>query len=927
MKNSVLTLVSAIAVGMSGAADFTGDETWACRKKHLAVVNPVCGTPVGATISLRGEWQFLTRTDKRTRRNSHDVPFFPDVAPWDTARTIQVPGCWEAQGAGKPGESEPWAFRLDCSQKPLRHVLFGEGWYRKKVKIPEAWRGKRVWIKIGGLNARGWIWVNRQQAAHVANYCGTYKYDVTDCVTPGGEAEIVVEVDNHLKGRKGCFNNVNRWGGIYRDIELEATPQTFIDDAWIRGDFDEKVAEVHVMIGRAVSPRPPSAREDTRSPDSAVSSKPPYQLRVTIDGQTVSQTLKLSNSQTLKLPLANFRPWSPEHPNLYTGIIELVQNGEVIHTRRERFGVRKFEVRGGEFFLNGRPFYVRGFGDDHVYPLSGITPADRDVHRAHLRKARAAGFNFVRLHTHCEVPEYFEAADELGVMVQPELPYYSDVPTEDFAFDPKRDVTELWRNYRRHPSFAVYSMGNEGSFGPALDAALHRYVKRMDPDRLKINQDSNQAFINPPEAADYCGGPIKEWPRGSVNPDRPFVTHEYLNLCIKLDARGEGDYTGAWLPPQTRAARAAWLGKVGLDEAWGDRLQDAQHALQRHYQKRGVEWARKDPYCDGYSFWTVVDVVVAQGDSYTAQGLFDPFWRQKRGGFSADEFARFNSPSCILMDTPDENRDFTSGESLPVDFLFAHYGDAPLKDAMLEWRIDIPGTPQKTSNFSNLSNIPLGPVRKVASAKIDFPSVEHPAKVTLSARVGSVANDWDFWVFPPRARRDGRGLAVAPTLKDSMSRLYEGFAVLGTPEAERVAVVVVEQGSSEEETALKAGRRVVAIGAAKGVPNVKLGWWWMGTQVGTALVDHPVLAGLPHEGHLSPLFFRIVGEGLPLRGAGREVKDLLMVGEGGQDCFAYVALRRGGKGLAVESFGLDLLSGKPEGTAILDGMIDYAQSK
>ena len=579
-------------------------------------------------------------------------------------------------------------------------------------------------------------------------------------------------------------------------------------------------------------------------------------------------------------------------------------------------------MRGGEFFLNGRPFFVRGFGDDHVYPLTGITPADRDVHRAHLRKARAAGFNFVRLHTHCEVPEYFEAADELGVMVQPELPYYSDVPTEDFAFDPKRDVTELWRNYRRHPSFAVYSMGNEGSFGPALDAALHRYVKRMDPDRLKINQDSNQAFINPPEAADYCGGPIKEWPRGSVNPDRPFVTHEYLNLCIKLDARREGDYTGAWLPPLTRAARAAWLAKVGLDEAWGDRLQDAQHALQRHYQKRGVEWARKDPYCDGYSFWTIVDVVVAQGDSYTAQGLFDPFWGQKRGGFSAEEFARFNSPSCILMDTPDENRVFTSGESLPVDFLFAHYGDAPLKDAVLEWGLNISGTP---SNLSNLSNIPLGPVRKVASATVVFPSVERPAKVTLSARVGNIVNDWDFWVFPPRARRDGRGLAVAPTLKDSMSRLYDGVAVLGTPEAERAAVIVVEQGSSEEEAALKAGRRVVAIGAAKGVPNVKLGWWWMGTQVGTALVDHPVFAGLPHEGHLSPLLFRIVGVGLPLRGAGREVKDLLMVGEGGQDCFAYVALRRDSKGLAVESFGLDLLSGKPEANALLDGMIDYAR--
>ena len=50
-----------------------------------------------------------------------------------------------------------------------------------------------------------------------------------------------------------------------------------------------------------------------------------------------------------------------------------------------------------------------------------------------------------------------------------------------------------------------------------------------------------------------------------------------------------------------------------------------------------------------------------------------------------------------------------------------------------------------------------------------------------------------------------------------------------------------------------------------------------------------------------------------------------MVGEGGEKCFAYLAKRKVGEGVAVESFGLDLLSGKPEGAAILDGMIDYTR--
>ena len=65
-----------------------------------------------------------------------------------------------------------------------------------------------------------------------------------------------------------------------------------------------------------------------------------------------------------------------------------------------------------------RPTFLRGYGDDHTYPLTISSPADRQAHLANLSKAKAYGFNFVRLHTHVENPEYFEAADELGMMVQ-----------------------------------------------------------------------------------------------------------------------------------------------------------------------------------------------------------------------------------------------------------------------------------------------------------------------------------------------------------------------------------------------------------------------------------------------------------------------------------------------------------------------------
>ena len=129
----------------------------------------------------------------------------------------------------------------------------------------------------------------------------------------------------------------------------------------------------------------------------------------------------------------------------------------------------ELEVRGDRFFFNDKPFFVRGYGDDFVYPLTLVSPASREEHLRHFKAARQAGFLYVRLHTHCELPEYFEAADEAGVLVQPELPDYGDYPTEAFNFDPMRDLKELITHYRRYVSLATYCMGNEGLLGRPLD--------------------------------------------------------------------------------------------------------------------------------------------------------------------------------------------------------------------------------------------------------------------------------------------------------------------------------------------------------------------------------------------------------------------------------------------------------------------------
>lgn len=230
--------------------ELSGVDLWGGRKAHPAVVNPVVGQDPSAVISLDGEWDFTTFE----REGKHETPqrngiwgkFFS--RPWKNARKISVPGCWEAQGVGEPGMSDCWEPKWDEEAKPIRHRYLGAGWYRRSVTVPANWRGKRVWIKLGGVKSLGWVWVNDRQVALVDAFCGTMKYEITDLVEPGKPATVVVQVDNRPPSRKGQMSAMNRWGGIYRGIELEATPQAAIDDAWVRGDFDRRCAQVEAEI-------------------------------------------------------------------------------------------------------------------------------------------------------------------------------------------------------------------------------------------------------------------------------------------------------------------------------------------------------------------------------------------------------------------------------------------------------------------------------------------------------------------------------------------------------------------------------------------------------------------------------------------------------------------------------------------------------
>ena len=188
-QSTSLAAAIMIMVVLAATASVEPEFTWGGRAPHPAVVNPVLGEDPSAVISLRGEWEFVSFDSAKPYRNGVWPKMYKETTKfWKDSRKILVPGCWEAQGVGTSATGIPCFVKWDVGPKPMKHIFQGVGWYRKNVQIPAAWAGRRIWLKTGWVNSIGMFWVNGQPVAYDESYCGTYKYEVTDFVTPGSNA-------------------------------------------------------------------------------------------------------------------------------------------------------------------------------------------------------------------------------------------------------------------------------------------------------------------------------------------------------------------------------------------------------------------------------------------------------------------------------------------------------------------------------------------------------------------------------------------------------------------------------------------------------------------------------------------------------------------------------------------------------------------
>ena len=408
-------------------------------------------------IDLSGLWQVYLDAGK--------CDALPAVYP----DAMTLPGTTSAAGLGPENPNRETYFLTDA------HKFEGYAWFMRTFGAGE-WADCQVMLTLERTR-KTTVYLDGKMVGSQNSLCAPHRY-LLDGLTAGTHT-LVIRVDNTDYPTRGGHltspDTQSNWNGVTGEISLTVA----------------KAIVSQVQVFPDIAGGSLRIRADVLGEHSGFASVMlPGQMEqlVPINNRTLEGILPLTGNEAL---------WDEFSPNLHTLAIDM--EGDVYTTT---FGLRKFEGKGRTLLCNGREVFLRGKHDGLVFPLTGYAPTDVESWRRVLQTAKDYGVNHYRFHTCCPPDAAFTAADELGIALSPELPFWGTIYGEgETGYDAKERSFLIEEGFRmlaefgHHPSFVFLSMGNElwGS-KKALNAMLADY-RKYDPDKLYISGANNFQWV------------------------------------------------------------------------------------------------------------------------------------------------------------------------------------------------------------------------------------------------------------------------------------------------------------------------------------------------------------------------------------------------------------------------------------------------
>ena len=503
--------------------------------------------------------------------------FCPEGGDWTT---IQVPcGGWRAQG-----------HKCDA------------GVYRLHLPVPALAKGQSVQLYFEAINWGSEVFVGRDEASlvRVASHLAPWVPVMVDLsgqvqagpVQAGQECLLVVKVKGRNKyqhehaamqwdyssgfkpqtAKRWMVPQAAAWlediaEGIIRGVRMLIVPAVHLSEPFVVTSVSQGTLNAYVKVNN-VSDKPVKGIIRAKL-SSACAAKFAYAKLPEVAFSVDARDSRRFDLLTTIWGLDKNSFWWPNVPYqkgyqavLHNLELEVVVDGKVTHTLRQRFGFREFSWKGSYYYLNGVRCNLRGdnqqeanFGTDAygVHPGFGMPRKGNAGWPGAVDTLLRMNFNVLRIHQVPATPYMLDVCDELGLMIVDESPVRNSECLEDWVGGWENMIAvvrELVLRDRNHASVVIWSAANEIWNNRPLSLALQGAVWSADWTRPVIIDgvgDVGQEIINMNHYVGGCGTFPEQG--GEKREDRPYGETESI---WPMDNSLKGF---AWMATSTRHRR------------------------------------------------------------------------------------------------------------------------------------------------------------------------------------------------------------------------------------------------------------------------------------------------------------------------------------------------------------------------------------
>lgn len=540
-------------------------------------------------------------------------------------------------------------------------------WYRKKILIPGAYKGKEAVLTIKKSQYLTQVFVNGMDAGtSIACYTPS-DFHITPYLKFGQVNEILIRVGERIWLPPQAAGSTDKekehyLPGIWDDVYLNWSGPCRIDRLLVLPHLAGKKATVRLKIRNF-------------NPSQIFYGDPMYdsvlikvKIAETRTGRTVSEEKAVMvtkrDNQTvadvvMKIPEPH--PWSPDDPFLYSATVSLqLPQGGTCDSTSVRFGMRDFERRGKFFYLNGQKIILRGtnitlhrFFED---PECSKLPWDTAwVRRLLMEIPHELAWNAMRICVGIAPSFWYDIADEAGLLLQNEWLYWQNHGWDEQI---RNEYTDWVWTDGNHPSIVIWDAINE-NHDNYIGNQLIPELKKLDPTRLwdaGYMTSSEMAEDEMDEPHPYRAGwdlMVSEnaaeyfrknpYPLGKLSIWYP----DLMQVMESGSAQLVNEYGWIWL---WRDGRPSKLTLTAYNALLGtNATADERRELQAYWLQLETEWLRSQRFLAG----VLAFCYLTNNYGYTGDWFIDHIADLKKGP-ALYWFRHCFAPTAVFIDLPDE---------------------------------------------------------------------------------------------------------------------------------------------------------------------------------------------------------------------------------------------------------------------------------